>query len=401
MSNAVYSVASTQRFVVDTLVDTTNVHLIVIVDVTICRLAVAGKQCVLMSRNRFKFIQQGCSDRFSLRTLFRQKLTLATGTLAGLLVAACSTTVKAPVDEPRVVATVPGPAVIEKAVTGTRPGAYYKDDGPPELVPVDLAKVKDAEPKVEQLHKYANSPYSVMGSSYVPERDYKPYRIRGVASWYGKKFHGQKTSSGEKYDMFAMTAAHPTLPIPSYARVTNVANGKSVVVKINDRGPFHKGRVMDLSYAAAYRLGYASAGSATVEIETIGAEEIASFKRNGKWGENSAQEPLDSTPLADAAVTEKPLDSIPAESTVAAIQAVENANRGLFLQIGAFRNKDNAANLKSRLLNNSDITDEQINVVNKEGMFRIHVGPYDSEQSARLAAVQLRDRQGVNVVLVR
>ena len=139
---------------------------IYVADVTICRLAIASKQCVLMSRSRFKFIQQGCSDRVSLRTLFRQNLTLATGTFAGLLVAACSTAVKVPVEQPRAVATAPGPAVIEKAVTGARPGAYYKDDGPPDYIPVDLGKVKDAEPKVETLHKFANSPYNVMGSSY-------------------------------------------------------------------------------------------------------------------------------------------------------------------------------------------------------------------------------------------
>lgn len=369
----------------------------------VCRLAVASEQCVLMSRSRFKFIQQGCSDRVSLRTLFRQKLTLATGTFAGLLVAACSTTaIKAPVDTPRAVASVPGPAVIEQAVTGTRRGAFYKDDGPPDYIPVDLANVKDAEPKVEQLHKFANSPYNVMGSSYIPERDYKPYKVRGTASWYGKKFHGQKTSSGEKYDMFAMTAAHPTLPIPSYARVVNVANGKSVVVKINDRGPFHKGRVMDLSYAAAYRLGYAGAGSATVEIEAITADQIAEYKRTGKWGGVAIGQDVSSAPLAAASVSEKPLDVLPIDTTEPAdTKQASELSKGLFLQIGAFRNKENATGLKSRLISSNEFASDLVNVVSKEGMFRIHVGPYESEQAARLAALQLRDKQGVNVVLVR
>lgn len=356
-----------------------------------------------MSRSRFKFIQQGCSDRVSLRTLFRQKLTLATGTFAGLLVAACSTTaIKAPVDTPRAVASAPGPAVIEQAVTGIRRGAFYKDDGPPDYIPVDLANVKDAEPKVEQLHKFANSPYNVMGSSYIPERDYKPYKVRGTASWYGKKFHGQKTSSGEKYDMFAMTAAHPTLPIPSYARVVNVANGKSVVVKINDRGPFHKGRVMDLSYAAAYRLGYAGAGSATVEIEAITADQIAEYKRTGKWGGIATGQDVSSTPLAAAPVSEKPLDVLPIDTTEPAdTKQASELSKGLFLQIGAFRNKENATGLKSRLISSNEFASDLVNVVSKEGMFRIHVGPYESEQAARLAALQLRDKQGVNVVLVR
>ena len=97
----------------------------------------------------------------------------------------------------------------------------------------------------------------------------QPFRQRGMASWYGKKYHGQKTSSGETYNMYAMSAAHPTLPIPSYARVTNVANGRSVVVRINDRGPFLHGRVIDLSYAAAHKLGYIQAGAAQVEVEAV------------------------------------------------------------------------------------------------------------------------------------
>lgn len=109
----------------------------------------------------------------------------------------------------------------------------------------------------------------MLGKSYTPETTLKPYKQHGIASWYGKKFHGQKTSIGEPYDMFAMTAAHPTLAIPSYARVTNVATGQSVVVRVTDRGPFHADRIMDLSYAAAYRLGYVNNGSMLVEVEAI------------------------------------------------------------------------------------------------------------------------------------
>ena len=108
-----------------------------------------------------------------------------------------------------------------------------------------------------------------VGKSFTPMTALQPFRQRGVASWYGKRYHGQKTSSGEVYDMYAMTAAHPTLPIPSYARVTHAGNGKSVVVRINDRGPFHAGRVIDLSYVAAYKLGFVQAGSAEVVVESI------------------------------------------------------------------------------------------------------------------------------------
>ncbi len=145
-------------------------------------------------------------------------------------------------------------------------GGYYKDDGPGDKPP---AHVADAVPRVEPLHKYANRPYKALGKEYVPLTSLQPFKQRGMASWYGKRYHGQKTSSGETYDMYAMTAAHPTLPIPSYARVTSMKNGRSVVVRINDRGPFHAERVIDLSYAAAHRLDFIQAGQAQVEVEAI------------------------------------------------------------------------------------------------------------------------------------
>lgn len=148
-------------------------------------------------------------------------------------------------------------------------GGYYKDDGPQTSPPKNLDRVPDATPRSEPLNRSANRPYEVFGKKYVPLTKVQPYHQRGIASWYGKRFHGQKTSSGETYDMNAMTAAHPVLPIPSYARVTSVRTGRQVVVRINDRGPFHTGRVIDLSYAAAYRLGLIGAGSGEVEIDAI------------------------------------------------------------------------------------------------------------------------------------
>jgi rare lipoprotein A len=151
----------------------------------------------------------------------------------------------------------------------SNPGGYYKDDGPHERPPANLDRVADAVPRSEPLHKFANRPYKALGKHYVPMTSLQPFRQRGLASWYGKRYHGQKTSSGEVYDMYQMTAAHPTLPIPSYARVTSIKNGKSVVVRINDRGPFRSGRVIDLSYVAAHKLGYIQAGEAMVEVESI------------------------------------------------------------------------------------------------------------------------------------
>src|SRR6476469_359121 len=134
-------------------------------------------------------------------------------------------------------------------------GKYYLDDGPGLNPPPNLDAVPDAVPRIEPLHRAANRPYAVLGREYIPATSLKPYQERGIASWYGRKVHGQKTSIGETYDMYAMTAAHPTLALPSYARVTNVASGKSVIVRVNDRGPFHEDRLIDLSYVAAQRLG--------------------------------------------------------------------------------------------------------------------------------------------------
>jgi len=152
--------------------------------------------------------------------------------------------------------------------TPERPGGYYKDDGPGARVP-DLASIPDALPRHEPLHRWANRPYEALGKRYVPLTRVGPFQQRGVATWYGKRFHGKSTSSGETYDMYRMSAAHPILPIPSYARVTNLANGRTVIVRVNDRGPFHASRIIDLSYAAAYKLGYVAAGSARVLVEQI------------------------------------------------------------------------------------------------------------------------------------
>jgi rare lipoprotein A len=160
-------------------------------------------------------------------------------------------------------------ALLAGCASSDKKGGYYKDDGPQEKVPPNLDGIADATPRAEPLNKWANRPYSALGKNYSPLTTVQPFKQRGLASWYGKKFHGQKTSSGELYDMYKMTAAHPTLPIPSYARVTRVSNGKSVVVRINDRGPFHSNRIIDLSYAAAYKLGYIQAGSAEVTVEAI------------------------------------------------------------------------------------------------------------------------------------
>ncbi|WP_037586239.1 septal ring lytic transglycosylase RlpA family protein [Stenoxybacter acetivorans] len=134
----------------------------------------------------------------------------------------------------------------------------------------DLSElIPNAAVKFEALHKTANKSYQVAGKRYYPLQELSLFKEKGNASWYGPGFHGRKTSSGERYDMNMMTAAHPTLPIPSYAKVTNLTNGKSVVVRINDRGPFHGNRVLDVSKAAAQKLGFLNKGTAEVSVEQI------------------------------------------------------------------------------------------------------------------------------------
>ncbi|GIX28814.1 MAG: hypothetical protein KatS3mg123_2695 [Burkholderiales bacterium] len=148
-------------------------------------------------------------------------------------------------------------------------GGYYLDDGPGETPPPNLEAIPDAVPRPEPIRAANARPYEAMGRTYLPMAEPRPFKQRGMASWYGRRYHGRPTASGEPYDMYAMTAAHPTLPIPSYARVTHLGNGRSVVVRINDRGPFLSERIIDLSYTAAYKLGMVEAGSAWVEVEAL------------------------------------------------------------------------------------------------------------------------------------
>ncbi len=163
-------------------------------------------------------------------------------------------------------------ALLLAACAGTPPAPDR--DGPPLVIPTGLERTLDAVPRVEPIRSGGpNKPYEAAGRSYTPVTTDRAMAERGGASWYGRKYHGRPTSSGETYDMFAMTAAHPTMPIPSYARVRNPANGREVIVRINDRGPFVPGRVIDLSYTAALKLGLL-AGVAPVEVERITHAEI-------------------------------------------------------------------------------------------------------------------------------
>lgn len=149
-------------------------------------------------------------------------------------------------------------------------GGYYLNDGPPKgITQAQIDAVKEPVPRAERFVSGTLKPYVAMGNSYRPMNKLTPYHARGMASWYGTRYHGLPTSSGELYDVMKITAAHPILPIPSYVRVTNVENGRTLIVRVNDRGPFHSDRIIDLSYVAAAKLGYAAKGRALVEIEVI------------------------------------------------------------------------------------------------------------------------------------
>ena len=157
----------------------------------------------------------------------------------------------------------------------SRSGGYYLDDGPPDVAPPDLDAIPDAQPRAEPIKVSTTRPYTALGRRFVPMTQLQPYSATGVASWYGRRYHGRPTASGESYDMFAMSAAHPLLPIPSYARVTRLDTQRSVVVRINDRGPFLAERLIDLSYAAAYKLGIVEIGQGGVRVEAILPDESA------------------------------------------------------------------------------------------------------------------------------
>jgi rare lipoprotein A len=278
-------------------------------------------------------------------------------------------------------------AVSKTPPTTTRPGGYYLDDGPGAKPPADIDSIPDAVPRAEPLRAATSRPYVVMGKSYAPMTALEPYKARGIASWYGRRYHGKPTSSGEIYDMYAMTAAHTTLPIPSYARVTNPANGKSVVVRINDRGPFVDDRLIDLSYTAAHKLGTLAGGSAMVEVETI---------IPGQPGAIAAAAPPAPKPEPAPVVAQTPAAEIrPAPSAAPAQVPVAAGPAGFFLQLGAFGSKDNAESFLSRMRIQLDGLADSLHLFTRDGLFRVHAGPYASDPEARQAADRISQALGV------
>ncbi len=272
---------------------------------------------------------------------------------------------------------------------GSGRGAYYKDDGPGDNPPDDLYALADAEPRIEPYSTRGNRPYVVFGQTYTPITEDVPLRQRGIGSWYGKKYHGQKTSSGELYDMYQMTAAHPTLPIPSYARVTNVVNGKQVIVRVNDRGPFLSSRIIDLSYAAALKLGYLDKGSSELEVERLLPADIVRLQRQKRDEQQLASTLPQTTPVATPV---KLVALMPPEPAVIAATALDakGLDNGFYLQLGAYGQAYNAHSMRSQLAQNWAGTLQPIEVVQTGALYRLYSGPYTNRATAQQAVQKIQ-----------
>lgn len=311
----------------------------------------------------------------------------------------------------------------QKGSSSARSGGYYKDDGPGMSIPGNLHAIPNANPKIEK-HAAANlRPYTVFGKRYVPQSSEQPFRQTGTASWYGKKFHGRRTANGEIYDMYAMTAAHPTLPLPSYAKVTRPRTGQSVIVRINDRGPFHSSRVIDLSYVAAAKLGLIEPGSGTVIIEAITNEDI----RSGRYQSNHADVVAHANPSLDTAVSEVPdalellakaqlensMDDtamwssdagsqriVPEEAPATQFGTVNTASSSglprIYLQFGAFSAQQNATALAEQINNKTRAVEYRNAYIEPTNdLYRVQIGPYESRTEAINAALRIEQETGL------
>jgi rare lipoprotein A len=304
---------------------------------------------------------------------------------------------------------------------GSGRGGYYKDDGPGDNPPAGLYQTPDAQVRIEPYSKAASRPYVIFGKTYTPITDEQPFSQRGVGSWYGKKFHGLPTSLGEPYDMYKMTAAHPTLPIPSYVRLTSIASGKQVIVRVNDRGPFHADRIVDVSYTAALKLGLLTKGSHELQLERLLASDI---KRMLAQQASAAPAPAPAQladdpvaaaesaviePLATAASEPAPvppgieammLESMSSEHAAVPAQQVSAATGSFYLQLGAYALLGNAETVRSRLAPYIDRLGA-LEIVPAGALHRLYGGPFQHRQDAVRAAAALPGALGVKPLVVQ
>ncbi|EJM65784.1 septal ring lytic transglycosylase RlpA family protein [Pseudomonas sp. GM55] len=306
-----------------------------------------------------------------------------------VLVASCSTS-RAPAQKS---------SIAVRSTPGLDINRAHKDGAP--WWDVDVSRIPDATPTLH-TGPYKASPYSVLGKTYFPLQESKTYVQSGTASWYGTKFHGQNTANGEVYDLYGMSAAHKTLPLPSYVRVTNLDNNKSVILRVNDRGPFYSDRIIDLSYAAAKKLGYAEIGTARVKVEGIDPQAYWAAKgRPAPLMLNEPQVAQNSAPVITAAAGTVEQWTPPPQQHAAAVvpmqlDAKKNASvpaSGQYLQVGAFANPDAAELLRSKLsgMVSAPVFISSI-VRNQQTLHRVRLGPIGSpgeiqqvQNSVRLA----------------
>ena len=260
-------------------------------------------------------------------------------------------------------------ALLTACGSAPKRGGYYLDDGPGANPPAGLDAVADAVPRDEPIKPASTRPYTVRGTTYRPYAEHRPYRARGRASWYGKRYHGQQTAAGERYDMYAMTAAHTVLPLPSYARVTNLENGRTVVVRINDRGPFLSDRIIDLSYVAAHKLGFVNQGGALVEVEAILPGDLGPA----------------AVPVADA--TRPP-------------PAPEAGERGTYMQLGAFLLADNAYGFLERMRLELGCLTAPLRLLEGDGLYKVQSGPYANREAAEQDVERVRRALGLSPFVI-
>lgn len=347
-------------------------------------------------------------------------------------------------------------AMLVSACAGPSGGAYYGQDGPGDRAAAEFRDTPDALPVVEPIYEPSTRPYRVFGKRFVPLTERQPYFESGVASWYGRHFQGKPTASGEPYDMYAMTAAHPTLPLPSYVKVTNRVNGRSAVVRVNDRGPFLHGRVIDLSFAAAAKLGFADHGVTAVDLEVVDpevvamndtperrralalAEQLRALDRDAAGTGTArsdykligpvtqarvgADQNLPNVRVADAgaagsspftirfetletpgvrlaqpeqrAKPANPRDDAPATAPTAPPLLAE-PEPSVFLQLGAFGTEQAAAQAMLTAMEQFIWMAVDVRVVEDRGLHKLQAGPFRDAADARWAANRIREESGL------
>lgn len=288
------------------------------------------------------------------------------------------------------------------------PSGQAGRDGPPAGPPPEvLAQQAPVAPKVEPIRQGGpNKPYVVLGQSHVPLTDDVAWSEQGVASWYGKKFHGRRTASGEVYSMYGMTAAHRTLPIPSYVRVRHARSGKSVILRVNDRGPFARGRVIDVSYAAAVQLGLVGPGVGEVTVERLTFEAI----RTGAWrqtddpGESAVaqalppeQTPALAPPMALAPAAAEP---VVAGSPTPTARAYTPAARGFWVQLAALSRRDGVERIQQQVASELAGLLPMLAVFHESALYKLKIGPFASRDEAQEAAGRAREALRVQPLLV-